>query len=414
MHCGIISAARRRSGGGGGATVRSSGTTSSGTSSVTVTFPAGTVAGDLCAISLSGTFSPNIPSGWFCLQQRSGSSVNGMVISKLLSSGDISTGSVTVTFAGSGSVLAEWIICVGAPIVHGVTVGRDIGSPGTLASWTDCKSGDALFWFDGMAGGSASPTIDRGTDVQVRGSSPWGRITSETLGSSGAVTATFTLVGSAAFVWAASVALAPPTSSTLAVRGTRITAFSGSSVAYAFPAGSQAGDKCIICVGHAFAVTTPTGWTQLDNSSGSFFNGAAFHKTLTSGDISTGSVTISLAGSFSGNVQGISFVGAPSSFRTTDAVRTGGTAAPGPTLTTDASPVAGDIALYFASCRTGTAAFPTVNRGSVLENNNNSSCPGLIAEEVLTASGAVSAQFGYVNSAASTSGDYTVIVVVTP
>lgn len=396
--------------------VRSSGTTVGSGTTVTVAFPGGSAAGDRVLIHLSGAFAATTPSGWFCLVQSQGTNINCAIITKILTSGDISTGNVVVTFAGTGSILAEWTIFVGAPIVHGTSVGRDVSNGATLASWTASATGDVVFWYAGTVSASAAPTINRGADLQVTTGAPWGRITFETLTGSGSVTATFNNGGVGSFT-VASAAVAPATTSSLAIRGTRVTSFSGSSVVYTFPAGSAAGDKCIICAAQAFSVTTPAGWASLDNQTGTNVNGGIFHKTLTSGDISTGSVTISFGGSFNGNIQGITFVGAPSSIRTTLAVRSSSTSNPGVTVTTGASPVAGDIAIFFGSCRAPTTqSFPTVNRGSTLENNNDANFPGVVATEVLTASGAVSAAIGYCNSKSlsSTTGAYSGIVVVTP
>jgi hypothetical protein len=391
----------------GSSTIRSSNITAGASGSVTVTWPTGAAAGDRAIINASSDWAVNTPSGWDTLQQADGSNINGEVMTKVLTSGDISTGSVTITFAGTGSELASCVVFVGAPIVHGVTVSRLFASGSSLASFSDCESGDTLLWFGDSQGGSA-PTISRGSTLQTRSSAPYSKINSETLSGAGSVSATFTSAGDN---WASSVAVGPTATTTLAVRATKITSVSSaSSVVYTFPTGSQAGDMCLICVGHGFAVTVPAGWTQDDLSSGSNYNGAVFHKTLTSGDISTGSVTISFGGSFNGSVQGVTFVGVPTGIRTTAVVRNGSAPV---TVTTGSSPVAGDVAFYFGSARSAVATYPSVNRGSVLEKVSTANSPAIIGQEILTSGGAKSAVIGYANST-GTSGDYSAIVVIQP
>lgn len=67
-----------------------------------------------------------------------------------------------------------------------------------------------------------------------------------------------------------------------------------------FPAAAQSGDTCVISVAHGYAVTTPAGWTQLDNQAGSQINGATFTKVLTAGDIATGFVNVTFGGIYYG------------------------------------------------------------------------------------------------------------------
>jgi len=85
-------------------------------------------------------------------------------------------------------------------------------------------------------------------------------------------------------------------------RASAIYQFSAASYAVVFPAGSVAGDLCVIATNHGWNAATPAGWTSISNLTGSNTNGMTIYKILTAGDISTGSVTISYGGSFDGCV----------------------------------------------------------------------------------------------------------------
>jgi hypothetical protein len=70
---------------------------------VTVPWPAGTVAGDLALIATSNGYQTNVPAGWTQLQRDNQSNWNGAIFYKVLTAGDITAGSVNVTFTNSYS-----------------------------------------------------------------------------------------------------------------------------------------------------------------------------------------------------------------------------------------------------------------------------------------------------------------------
>lgn len=92
-------------GGGGGITppsVRGSGIQASSASSYTVTWPTGTVAGDLVIIFAAGGNIPYVPAGWTTIDsQITGANWESMACMRLLNAADIVAGSVTVTSSGS-------------------------------------------------------------------------------------------------------------------------------------------------------------------------------------------------------------------------------------------------------------------------------------------------------------------------
>jgi hypothetical protein len=212
----------------------------------------------------------------------------------------------------------------------------------------------------------------------------------------------------------ASLALMPsgslPTPS-ISVRQSRIShVVNTNSIAFSFPTGSQAGDLCVIFTEHGFVTTTPSGWLQLSNLTGSNVNGACFHKILTAADISTGSVTISFSGSYYGEVAGITFVGCTGGLRTTTFSRNS-TSASSRSLTTDGTPKSGDYAVYFGSERLSSTTV-TIDKGSALQTDNSGlNASGALYGGTIGADGAITANYTY---SASGTGDYQGIVVIAP
>ena len=76
-------------------------------------------------------------------------------------------------------------------------------------------------------------------------------------------------------------------------------AITGTSVSLSLPAGSAAGDLCVLIGtgGNATNPTSMTGWTLLLRS-GDYWASTVFYKTLTSSDISAGHIAVTIGGSF--------------------------------------------------------------------------------------------------------------------
>lgn len=90
-------------GGGGGSTptVRASNIQSSSNSSYTVTWPTGTIAGDVVFIFGGHGFGFNNPANWLVLDNQTGGNFNGVTLAKVMTAADITAGSVTITTAGA-------------------------------------------------------------------------------------------------------------------------------------------------------------------------------------------------------------------------------------------------------------------------------------------------------------------------
>lgn len=109
---GRVTVAANGTGGGGGgtpATIRGSIIQSANSSTFTVTWPVGTLAGDLAIIYAGHGFSLLNPAGWIIIDNQAGSNANGAIWAKVLTAGDISTGSVVVS---SSSAYFGCIACV--------------------------------------------------------------------------------------------------------------------------------------------------------------------------------------------------------------------------------------------------------------------------------------------------------------
>ncbi len=172
------------------------------------------------------------------------------------------------------------------------------------------------------------------------------------------------------------------------IRGTSIISTGAGTVTLAIPTGSLVGDLAIFFSSSTAATAfLPAGWTSVANPSGSFWVGGVASKVLTSGDIATGSVSVTSGGE---NVAAmVTFIGAPSivgnqllNSNTTPQ-----------TVTTGFSAAAGNTALYFGSFHANSTV--TVNRGTLAQTQNDGSSVGSLYTEVLSGSGTVTAIFTY-------------------
>jgi hypothetical protein len=159
-------------GGGGGGTpvIRGSGLQASSASSYTVTWPTGTLAGDLALIFVGHAWSINKPAGWVLVDSNIPvTNYNGATFSRVLTSADIAAGSVTVTVSNTFDGVVGIVTFVGAtggirpPVTSianssgssSVTVNSD-GSPLTA---------DMAVYFGGNRGASTA-TVSLGSMLQ--------------------------------------------------------------------------------------------------------------------------------------------------------------------------------------------------------------------------------------------------------
>jgi hypothetical protein len=188
------------------------------------------------------------------------------------------------------------------------------------------------------------------------------------------------------------------------LRGTAIQAAIASSYTLTLPAGTSAGDRAVIVFGHGFDPVAPGGWTTLDINSGNAWNGAVFTKLLSSGDISTGSVTVTASGSYSGVAGLIVFQGGTAGIRETDHSTASGTSQ---SITTSGALVNTDTAIYWGTDRDNAVTI-TPSRGSLQQTATTGSGTGAIYTEAPVPGGAETVTFSYSSGASN----YQAIVVV--
>lgn len=162
--------------------------------SVVFTLPPSSAAGDLCVVFASNGWNVNLPSGWIKINEDAGSNINGMAFHKILTPSDISTGTVTVTFTNAyygvvGGV--SFVGCTGGVRTYSFLRNGSGASSRSITTGSTPEAGDYAIYF-GFARGALNVTIDQGSSLQTTNNSEGsGAIYGGTLGSSGAITATF-------------------------------------------------------------------------------------------------------------------------------------------------------------------------------------------------------------------------------
>jgi hypothetical protein len=207
VSCGIIAAARRRSAAppppfSGNNVTRSFQGSGAGTSR-SCTLPTknhlGTTlaVGDTLYVIAAGGFGPNLIAGYTDRDNQTGAFWNGRVQSKVLTSGDIAAGSVTITWTGD---YATWICCTalaGAVTLRQIECARVQVTQSSQAITTVGGvpvAGDyAIHWSTGR-GNISLVTSSHGTAVYATSSNGegFGRPFGETLAAGGHFSTTWT------------------------------------------------------------------------------------------------------------------------------------------------------------------------------------------------------------------------------
>jgi hypothetical protein len=94
--------------------IRGANAQSASSSTFTVFFPAGTAANDLALIFAQGGYSINTPGGWTSRDSRNTGTCFGATFSKVLTSGDVGAGSVTVTLTNVFDASVSIIVFIGS------------------------------------------------------------------------------------------------------------------------------------------------------------------------------------------------------------------------------------------------------------------------------------------------------------
>ncbi len=147
--------------------------------------------------------------------------------------------------------------------------------------------------------------------------------------------------------------------------------FSGAAGGYTatFPTGTAAGDLVVIFIGGGFQLNVlPTGWVLTDQLTGANWNGSVISRVVNATDVATGSVGLTMSGSYNTAIIAVTFTGQTGGIRTTQSSRNGANTSP-VTLNTSGAPTTTDMMLYFASDR-ATAA-PTCSLGASQESGTD-------------------------------------------
>ena len=152
-------------------TIRGTSSQTVNTSTITITWPSGTLTGDAVFIFISAQNTITSPSGWTVVFNSGAASFwqNGAVFMKVMTSGDISTGSVVITTTGTGGIVAAAVSYVGAKVgVEEKPNNWNNASTASVSTTTSNYVGTSdqgLIW--GSARLSASPTGSVGSLAQA-------------------------------------------------------------------------------------------------------------------------------------------------------------------------------------------------------------------------------------------------------
>jgi hypothetical protein len=171
----------------------------------------------------------------------------------------------------------------------------------------------------------------------------------------------------------------------MSLRGSSFASVSSNNITISLPTGSLAGDLAVLFVSAAAGVTNPTGWTNQYQNNAGLWTVLATTKTLSSGDISAGNVTVNCpAGSFDMHAGMVTFVGAGGGLRENE-----GTGGSGSTVTltntTTGSVLSTDTAIYWASLRWAGATIPTITPASgsatTLQSGSTANAYSVLADQ---------------------------------
>lgn len=176
-------------------TIRGTGIQASSASSYTVSWPAGTAAGDLALIFFGGGYQiGSVPVGWTALDTQTGSNWNGSTLMRVLNSADITSGSVTVTSGGLYDATVAVVTLVGNAAVRTVTSTRNSSGSASITVYSDGSplTTDMALYF-GSNRGASTDSCSLGTMEQQSndGSAASGALYAGSPGSAGGVAPVF-------------------------------------------------------------------------------------------------------------------------------------------------------------------------------------------------------------------------------
>lgn len=195
------------------------------------------------------------------------------------------------------------------------------------------------------------------------------------------------------------------------VRGTsQNSGTTGATFTVPLPTGAQAGDLMVISAAADSAIGVPSGWNGQWVVSGQTWNPLLINKTLASGDITTGSITLTQSSSGDWNYLAVDYVGTLT-LRSVTVANSGINGSHQVSITAASTTQVGDYALLFASTRLGPTPLHTWNVGSLAASQAVTSDQVLYTIPSVAAAGAFT---GVATMTTSGSGYGAAIVVVEP
>jgi hypothetical protein len=176
--------------------MRGSVAANSSAASYSITFPAGTLVGDLAILSGGHGFAFGATiAGWTTQNLMSGTNWNGAVYTRILTSLDIQQGFVTITAGGGFNGYITLATMIGATAgVREVDASRNGSGSATINLSTSgaVLATDSILYFGSNRANSATDSVNRGTlKQQGTDATASGCLYFEQLSGGGAVTATF-------------------------------------------------------------------------------------------------------------------------------------------------------------------------------------------------------------------------------
>jgi hypothetical protein len=169
-------------------------------------------------------------------------------------------------------------------------------------------------------------------------------------------------------------------------------------------------DTAIIFVGGGFSATTPSNWNAFGVQTGSNWQGSLFSKILSAAEITTGSVSVSMGGTFDTTVAIATLIGNCIITQVVSS-RNGNFSPSTVVLTTSSHVLTTDFAIYFGAERAN--ATDTVSRGTmrrqVADGSLASGC--LYTEDDLSA---VTPPISTTTTYGGSAGNYQAIAIVSP
>ncbi len=150
-------------------TIRGSGIQEASASSYTVSWPAGTLAGDLAVIFGQHGFHYTTPANWAQIDNTVSSPVSGMVIAKLLTAADIATGSVTIAASGTYNGSLGIVTFIGGGFTAFSIASAGTPAPGTsfLATLYAPANSIGLYWGGTRSTPGSTNTVSIGSVLQT-------------------------------------------------------------------------------------------------------------------------------------------------------------------------------------------------------------------------------------------------------